>query len=264
MFKTALGVAMAGVLLAGPARTQSVWLSRPEAGSIDIEFLKPDLAGADNQTFLSSGTFITGRFVSSRLILVGELPLAHSGFEGVDSQTAIGNPYVGLEVYNPAAAFMAELGLRIPVMNENKTGAARLGAVADADRSEAFASNVWTFTAKFNYLKRSPTNLVLRLRAGPSFFLLTDGANDTEWFLDYGGQLGYDGPAFFVLGGVTGRYFASGDGDLAERTIHHLVGSLGFKVGRIRPGVELRLPLDEDMKDRLDAVIGGTVGIELR
>ena len=244
---------------------QSIWLSRPEKGSIDIEFLRPNFKNENATKLTNSSMFITGRFVSSRITVVAELPVARGDVAGGGSETAVGNPYVGLEFYNPDGPWMFEVGGRIPVMSEDKTAAQVVGMHADFDRFEAFLSDVVTLTSKLGYFRKNDANMLLRLRAGPTFFAETKGDKETDWFLDYLGQVGYDGPQLYLLAGVSGRYFLSAEtGSFEERSVHQAVGSLGFKFGSVQPGVHVKLPLDEDLKESLDAVIGVNVGFVLK
>lgn len=46
------------------------------------------------------------------------------------------------------------------------------------------------------------------------------------------------------------------DADFDERSIHQLGFNASAQFGKLRPGLHLRLPLDDDLQESLDAVLG--------
>jgi len=248
---------------------QSIWVNQGQGKVIAIEFLKPNFDGEDNSTFATSAIFLSGRFpISSEMIFVAELPFSHIGSKDFDeSESSIGNPYIGVEIRKEGKPFFTELGLRPPLAPDDKDGAQSVGVVTDFDRAEAFGNKVFTITGKGNYYRKAASNMVVRLRVGPTLFLDTGNGNfvgETELLLDYNAQVGYEGAQISLLGGFTGRLVVTQeDSDFGERTIHQLGAAASLNLGTVRPGIHVRLPLDNDLKDTIDFVYGLNLGIHL-
>lgn len=270
MFVVALSAVIL-ISLSVPVSAQSIWLNQGQENKvIAVEFLKPNFDGEDNTTFATSAIFLSARLpLSKRLVFVGELPFAHVGFEDFDdSQSAVGNPYVGLEIHNPDTPFFAELGLRAPLASNDvdKVGALGVGLITDFDRAEAYIPDVFTVLGRVNYHRTSASNIVFRLRGGPTLWLDTgDAIDETEFFLDYSAQVGYEGALISLIGGVTGRLIISEeDLDLGERTVHQLGAAASLNLGTVRPGVHVRFPLDDNLSQAIDFVYGIHLGVHLR
>lgn len=270
-------IAVVSFLLPFSLTAQSIWVDRSHNKTIALEILKPNLAGDfyDNTTFPTSAMFFSLRLpISNRLNVVGEFPLAHAGvdygsdfFEFDESETGIGNPYIGLEILNENATFFTEIGVRAPLAPESNLGTT-VGWFADfIDRGEAFLPDILSVIVAQNYHHRAPSGFTMRLRGGPSFWIYT-GAEDTdedvELFLLYSAQAGYESHNVSLMGGLSGRMIVTESGlNIGERTLHQFGASVSVDLGRVRPGVQFRLPVDEDFSDILDSVFGVNLAIEL-
>lgn len=274
---SALVIAVAAFVLPFSLTAQSIWVDRSHNKTIGLEILKPNLAGDfyDNTTFPTSAMFFSLRLpISNRLNVVGEFPMAHAGvdhgsvfFEFDESETGIGNPYVGLEILNKNSAFLTEIGVRAPLTPESNLGTT-VGLFADfIDRSEAFWPDVLSVIAAQNYHHRAPSGFTMRLRGGPSFWIDTgdeDTDEEVELFLLYSAQAGYELHNVSLMGGFSGRMIVTeSDLNIGERTLHQFGASASVDLGRVRPSVQFRLPLDEDFGDFLDSIFGVSLAIEL-
>ena len=254
--------------LPGAVSAQSIWLDQRYQKSISLEILKPNLDGDDNTTVTTSAVFASLRVpVGNGLVVVGEVPFAHWGLEsdfGGGSENTIGNPYLGLELQVPASPTFLELGIRAPLASEDNSSARFVGVFTDIDRFEAFLTDIVPITAVLNYRYRSVSGLVTRFRGGLAAWINTEG-DDSEVVAAYSGQVGYGSEQLNVIGGFTGRAVLTEEGlDFGERTLHHLGAAASIGLGTVRPGVHVRLPLDDDTTDFLDFVIGLNVSIKLR
>lgn len=269
-------IVVVAFLLPFSLEAQSIWADRSHNKTIALEILKPNLAGDfyDNTTFPTAAMFFSLRLpINNRLNVVGEFPLAHAGvdyrsgfFEFDESETGIGNPYVGLELLNKNSTFFTEIGARAPLAPESNLGTT-VGLFADfIDRSEAFFPDVLSVIAAQNYRYQAPSGFTMRLRGGPSFWIYTgdeDLDEDVELFLLYSAQAGYESHNVSLLGGVSGRMIVTeSDLNIGERTLHQFGASASVDLGRVRPGVQFRLPVDEDFGDFLDSVFGVNLAIE--
>lgn len=276
-----MAILFATLQLTTSLSAQPIWLEQTSGNSIAIEVLKPNFKGDDDFTFISSALFLSGRFsLGGNLIFVGEVPLAHANRDDIkivdpstgetifeldfEPETIIGNPYVGLEFRKPGSSIFTEIGGRIPVTPDDKFSASSIGGSADFDRLEAFASDLLAITGKINYHNKNASNLVIRLRGGPTVWIPTD-EGDTELLLDYSAQVGYEGQQVSVIGGLTGRLLVTEeDLDFGERTFHHLGLAASVRLGTVQPGIHLRFPIDEDLNDIIDFVFGFNLGIHFQ
>lgn len=244
-------------------QAQSIWLDRSQDKSIGLEVMRPNFSAEEGDEVSGLLLFLSLRApMTPQFRFVGELPFVRSSYESNSffarsgSQSTVGNPYLGFEIGQRGAPFLGEFGIRLPAASEDKFGAVLMGIVSDYDRLEAFIPNTVSITGMLNYCHREASGFALRLRGGPSLLLNTD-EDDTELFIGYSVQAGYEAPRFSLLGGFTGRaIMTEEDADFDERSIHQLGFNVSAQFGKLRPGLHLRLPLDDDLQESLDAVLG--------
>lgn len=259
---------------------QSMWAGWPGDNSYSIEILNPLLRGYSRPQSVSSVFFVTYRgSVTPPVRWVMDFPgvfmeatMAGNEYDCCRrtyrprSGTVYGNPYLGIEVPAGRNGFL-EIGLRIPVTPGGDAETRLRGAYSDLDRLEAFGCGFLPFQMSFNFLHADSSGLVMRLRGGPDVWITTDsraGANRNQLLFHYGVQLGYEGQRLSVSAGVTGKMRATGERlTLDQRTFHQMGITAGVHLGRYRPGLHLRVPLDGDLKKILDYVIGFNFTMQL-
>ncbi len=228
-----------------------------------------------NTTFPTSTMFLSLRYpAAEKVLLVTEIPFAHGGIdftvgppelESLSDRT-IGNPYLGAEVHGKNFPVFAEIGVRVPMVQTHNIGTA-IGALTElVDRFEAFTPNYFFILGMANWRYRSSKGFAIRLRGGPSFWINTknDGNDGTELFLLYSAQAGYESERVHVGGSVGGRWFLTVEnGDFGERTLHQLGLAASVGLGKAWPGVQIKLPLDNDLEQIWDFIIGVNLGIQL-
>jgi hypothetical protein len=259
---------VAGLFLPVALLAQPIWLDQSEPRSIALEVLKPK---KENTEFLSSTLFLSVRLgISNNLVFVGELPFSHAGLDNVNSSdTQVGNPYFGLELVRGDSPLFFEFGGRLPLVGSSNL-ATILGQLTDADRMEAFSPDVTSLLAALNFQNIFPPNQIfLRARVGASLWVSTGegGAaavfdnigENSELFFLLSGQAGYDGRCLFLGAGLTGRIVLTNDGNFGRRSFLQLGANARLKLGRFRPGLHFRLPLEDDLKEVLDFVGGASL-----
>jgi hypothetical protein len=277
------------LLLTPAAFGQSPWLDQTADRAIWLEIQKPNftdeylaggfLAPPLKTTFATATIFLSGRFrLGGLLTLKAELPFTNAGLKDytfidffgdtvvVDgySENQFGNPQIGVEIGAPGSRFAADFAVRFPIVDDEHLLASEFALFTDYDRFEAFFPDIMTFTAGANYRYAGPTGLVINLRAGPAFMVVTEGGGDAELFGDYGAQAGFQGGRVTLLGGFTGRaIITEGDLSFSERTIQQLGLSGSYSFGNFLPGLLFRVPMDDDLGDILDFVFGINVGYRL-
>jgi len=261
-------------------RAQSIWLDRSHDRSVGLEIFKPNFKNINDATITTSNSgwvfFPSLRWpLSTKVHFVGELPFAFASAEVKSSrfninqsrsESVVGNPYLGVEIKGRNSPVFTEIGIRLPISSEKKFLATGTGILADIDRLEAFFPNTLSITGMLNYHHREVSGFALRFRGGPSLLINTDSGSgdDTELFIGYSAQAGYESERFSLLGGLTGRAnLTEEDADFSERSVHQLGFNASLGLGKVRPGLHFRLPLDEDLKDSLDFVLGFNLGIQL-
>jgi len=247
------------------ASAQAVWMGGDQRPSLRLELAKPSVE--DELTFASFVGFLGGRVpVSKGVVLVAELPFANAKYdvEGADGQFAFGNVLLASEFTFGSSGY-AELGVRLPTAPESSDkGLAReLGLLADVERWEAFLRETVPIHLLLGYRNHAATGLLVRVRGGPIVWFPT-GEADTELFGVLDADVGYANQRFGVVGGLSSRILTTeSDLDFGERTVFEFGVESWVAFGRLRPGLQLRLPIDEDLSDMVNSVIGVSVEVEL-
>lgn len=264
-------ISLAALMMPMTLMSQPIWLDQTHPRVIALEALKPE---KENTEFLSSTLFLSVRLgISNNLVFVGELPFAYAALENADlSDSQFGNPYLGLELARAASPLFFEFGARLPVVASDNL-ATLFGQLTDADRMEAFTPDAASLLAALNFQNvLPPKQIFLRARVGALLSvstgaggttLLTSG-EDSELFLLLSGQAGFDGKRIFLGAGLTGRLVFTEKGNFGRRTFLQLGANARLKLGRFRPGLHFRLPLEDDLKEVLEWVGGVSLGYHFK
>jgi len=275
-FALALGLVAAGF---APAAAQSTWLDREHRPSVLVETLFPNFDSGSDGIFDSADTgFPTWTwFAAARLptgettMFVAELPYSRGELqEGSFSESGatIGNPYLGIEYAPRPSGFLLEFGARIPLASDEMLLPILVGFYTDVEREEAFVHDRVPVRLGLHYHRAASANahIAYDVRLVPSVWISTDDMFDssaeTEAFLGYGAWVRYEGESVRVGGGLTGRWITSNDGaDFSEASVHQFDLGADFLRGAVRPGVQLKLPLDDDLTSVLNSVVGVSITI---
>jgi len=263
LFRTAL---LLGLILAPTmVCAQSIWTEHLPGRAFTVEYLQPNFSGSSS----SSGDFVlflAGRFPAwedTRLVI--DLPVARGSRESDlhsdgESNTIVGNPYLGVEIRRPDSNSYAEIGFRMPITPGDSYLARNIGQMTDIDRQEAFLTDIFTASIIGNFLVDPPIeNSSMRIRFGPAFWL---GSGNIDVLLDYSLQGSYTMDRVKLTTGISGRFIATSDiGDFGARTLHQFGVSGSVNLDRYQPGLFLRLPIDKELSDSIDFVLGLTLGI---
>ena len=284
------------VLAGGAASAQSMWRPVPEGPSVSLDVVRPFDSGDGvitnergvevgrfEQSPLYSAQILTVRLpVRSRVVVVGDLPMAYSNYglgadtsvevpdELLESDFAVGNPYVGVEV-SARRDVTVEAGVRLPLSPSDAdfSEAQFVGVVSLFETIEMYQGE--TFSARLGVRYEpaliGPVRLRLRLaptlRTYPDLEFGDDGSLETRstvFDLQYGAQVvAIAGPAE-LLGGVVGRVDGPGGGDFNPALLTLGATARGLPV---RPGVLVRVPL-ADYVFSSGSIIGVSLDVPLR
>jgi len=251
------------------SRAQPLWFDRNYDSGLLLEILKPEFEEEDDLTFLTSAWFLSGRFRSSEhLCWTFDIPYTHYGFNSDwadEKDDALGNPYLGVEIGGSTSPYFGEIGFRLPLAPETYDPAIVAGQFADhIDRAEAFVQDVLPIQALINHHSKNTSGLTTRIRGGVINWIAIGERDESELFLLYSAHTGYGSSKGSIIAGFSGRYLLSeNDLDFDEATLHRFSVDTGIQFGRIRPGIHFRLPLDDDLRDVIDYVIGFSLSVGL-
>lgn len=243
---------------------QTVWTHTDAPASIELELLRPDFSEELDFSFGTSAGFVTARFpLKGSWGVVADLPFSRAGWDGEsgpESSSLVGNPYVGVE-WGVSSRLTTGFGVRIPVGEVDDLSdlaPVLVGIAGEMERLEAFVPQTLGLYATADYRAPLTNGLSLRLRGGPAF-LGGDGGPD-DLLLGYTGQLWYGRDRLNVGTGLAGRANLTTDDAEADRTAHQVVVAGDYAVGRLRPGLQLRVPLDQAARDVSDYTLAVSLG----
>lgn len=251
-------------LLAAPVAAQSYWM---DAGNdqFSFEVLRPMLA-EDELTTTSLALFAAGTFtVRENLAVAFDLPFVrvrHDITEG-ESSSSIGNPYVGVEWGLPQFGLQVTGGARLPVAQfefDRLLGQA-FGVLSTVDRMEAFTPETAALLTSAHLTRSLAPAVHVSARLGMNMALYTeaeDGDDSSDLFTLYGAQGWYETGAVRVGGGFLGRLLLTGEegSSFGDNSLHEAGLWLDYAVGPTRTGINLRMPLDDQMSDIMDFTVG--------
>ncbi len=271
MSRTASFTFVVGCILAlpGVASAQSPWLGVDRSARVAAEWYRPGFNNQDHLKAASSALYLSGRArVTEAVALVGEMPLALGGYKyDNDASLQAGNPYIGLEAGRTNQPVWVEMGARLPLIGSDANSGVAVGLYSDIERPSAFIPECFALSGALNVGARAPSGLGFRLRAGPEVLVPTNshgGESESETLINYGAQVSQvTGPWELSLH-AGGTWIATESGNFGERSMHQVGAGVSYATRTVRPGFTFRLPLDKDMTDVLDYVVGITLQVPLR
>lgn len=254
------------------SKAQSVWVDKDErASAVGIELMIPSLADGYTTDFPTSAFVLYGRFWASEAIRIDvDLPVSHvSVSEGDISETDIGNPYVGVGFLNSENEVSFDIGIRLPLApnystsNPNANAGLFTGVLVENYNLGKYAPETFSITTQAKYRYQNSSGLIVKVGGGPDVIFPPDDA-DAELFLNYHTQLLYGSDDFRIGAGFTGVLIISEkDMSFGDRTIHELGILSAYDFGSVETGAYLRVPLDDDINDQLNFVLGLNVLLTL-
>jgi hypothetical protein len=253
-----LSCALVASVSAAPAQVLQPW-NEPAIKSVSLDALRPTFDGGGTSA-LTTIDQISFHWPLGGLVLNVEFPFVNAKVDGASSGALlIGNPLVGASTA-PSSSFIGDVGVRIPVVSVStpERGFAQfVGVLGDFMDLEAYGEDLLSVRATAGYRHRSPNHIGVRVALRPTFVApVGSNSGDSELFLDYGVQGGYetDQASFGIT--FTGRALVTEPGSIGERTVHDLAlgGSMTF--GQFRPGLLVRVPLESDLGDVLQYSVG--------
>lgn len=238
---------------------QDIWTDNRHKKTVSLEILKANEDRID-PTFSKQAAFLTGKCPLTRKTRI----IAQVPFSYYETRTAIGNPYFGIESPFNNSALTAELGLRVPLLDEIHGLAGSVGRDVDRiDRYEAFATKGTTVSGALHYASQNNSGLILKLHAGSIFWFASQELDLNQLFLVFSAQTGYRFQRCHILAGTSGRYrIPVNSAGQSESVLYQIGLALEIYFGKFQPGIIFRLPLNNE-KTHTDFVLGLVLGINI-
>ena len=270
----ALGCAFIAVLvMAQPVAAQNYWMRPGEGTSVSLEIFKPKFDHSDGYKMLTSVWLFSAQIeANERLSIIADLPISNVDWESdyyydyysyprEAKSTLIANPYLGIEykLANPSKdeTSLVRVGVRLPLADEDEFGASYIGIFTLPDRAEVFVPDLAVLSGGIGWRRTlGESGIRLELDINGTYWIPTDGG-ETELLGDYSFAFRLPIQVANLGLGLAGRMLITeSDLDMAERTEHYARLSANFDAGRIRPGVHILVPIEEDVADFVDYSYG--------
>jgi hypothetical protein len=253
---------------------QSVWLPDTTSTMIGLEVWKIDYSEDFSVfrdldiSFGSATLFLTGELpVGRNNVLIAEIPYVFLNYTETwpspysddirvrdEFESGFGNPFIGFTFWDPERPLYLTAGVRLPLMPGDIEHAATLAQLTDFDRAEAFEEDAYSVRLRLGgkYADNSP--LLVKFYVGGSYIGYSGSRSnlDRDIVLDYGIHARFRMEFMRVGVGFTGRSLldrGSRSGFGIDRG--HQLGFVAlFGSGRFQPGLHVRLPLNERLRDR--------------
>lgn len=254
---------------------QMRWMYRPATSSLNFEYIAPSFVGVPYSPITGSTVSLSGRFpVSEYWSVVLEVPYTRTAFtspvfseSGTQSESRIGNPYVGVEVGGKESTVFGEIGFRPSVIDE-KSFANSSGLLSDIDRWEIYIPQTTVVQGALNLATFNETGFVGRFRVGPSVWIpheANEGNPTTKVLISIGAGLGYRTESVSFGIQYTGRMRTSEkDWGGSKDAFSHLSASISGTFGSVRPELYYKIPLDDEQKQVIHNLLGVSLSVELR
>jgi hypothetical protein len=248
LVERALLLGAAFICMVRPAAGQILSPEPLGTGGFAIELTRPSLRAGSDLDVLTLAGALGVRVPLGNGTLLAELPFARVGYHDFANETAIGNLLLGYEAGSGATRFIATV--RAPTASENE--AALFGALSDVLQVEAFLPEVTSLRAGVLHRGSRTGRAAVDVHLSGVLFIPKEG--DTDGALDYGVQGVIRPKTIGITAGIAGRAIVTGDNmSFAERTMHQLFARIDYTAGNVRPYVGVTVPMDDDVRDVVNA-----------
>lgn len=251
---------------------QDIFAGKTEFG---LKYMHPNFKTDLTKFSATTGMyeFYFKRNIKPGLSIVGSIPFTRysekTDFPGSvifeTSASGLGNIFLGLmykKDFSDTKSLSSTFGINLPTAKDEVSFIGYFANYYDMHKSLGDYTIVYTNFAFREIRSEGP---FYGFEIGPQIWIFTgDGSGEGELFSRYGLTAGYRFSKVAVSGELLGNAIISeGNIDFTDR-FHHLV-NFGVQLVnyRIQPGLFIQLPLNKDLKDVMDYVIGSRLGFAL-
>ncbi len=260
-YQRLIGIVALLLVLTKTSGAQSVWMADDEVKSaVGFEVMIPSIDEIFGSEFPTSvfelyGIIELNANISAKL----SLPVSHystsNSFAGDISETAIGNPYLGVVIREASENLDVELGIRLPFAPDDNTGLVT-GLLVENYDFGVYLPETLSFSTSLKYHNENESGLIVKGGGGPDIVKPSNGG-DVELLLNYYGQALYGMNKLGVGVGFTGLLIVSeADLSFGDRTVHNFGITGSYNVNSSVIGAFISVPLDDDLNDTLNFVMG--------
>jgi hypothetical protein len=238
--------------------------------TLGFRFLHPSFKDVEGLSFFSGVYDFSVRIpMGSKLNIVGSLPFATASGDDIESESGLGNIYVGLQGRLGSTAekgFNLSIGAFLPTASEDKPSAAVIGITTNYLQLTKFLPNVLTITGNMAYHRIHSNGWMFGLELGPEIWIPTKGEEgEEEVYIHYGLSAGYRINAFDIKVEWAGIGIITEDvEDFGDRFINMLAFGVVWNRSAFRPGIFYKIYLKKDLRELVRGVIGIRLNVVLR
>ena len=261
-------LSVAALVISAPLQAQTYGAPRPGQYGLAMEAMRPQFKdeGSDG---ISGATVLLAAHaqMSPRVRVLTEVPFSFASADGAsNSSSSIGNPYVGLQIGNKPVSL--NIGGRVPLVsidNFEDDYSFAVGLLTDLERWSAYLPETATLEATVRFEHTGESGVGLALLGGSSYWISTlddpDVDGERELLFTYGLEVSYQ--SRIIRTGIRAIGLANPDDDnlFDDNSVHQLAGFAELARGVVRPLVQLRLPLDSELKEATR--MSGGVGVQI-
>jgi len=269
--KAAVAGILVGLLCHSVSAQTFLLQSLPENNpQFSLRYLRPNFeADVDFSTFSGIYDLSFDLPVSSNLNLIGSLPFTAMDFEGPESESGIGNIYIGFQTRRhptPERTSSVSFGLFLPTAPDDKFSLLFVNIYTNLHQQEKYIPDMLTVYGNYAYHSIQPGGVKLGVEFGPQLYVPTDDEGDeSELFVHYGFTGGAQVTHFAIFAELVGLAVITEEADeFGDRFTHSLVFGSQWTEGIVKPGIFYQIYLDEDMEEVVDGVFGIKIETSLK
>ena len=235
-----------------------------------LRYLRPFYKGGSDLSFLSGVYDLSVSIpVGSKMNIVGSIPFVTMGNEGIETESGIGNIYIGLQHRLKSTAekgMTLSFGAFLSTTSEDKYSVPLLGMSTNYFELQKYFSNLLAIYGNVAYHRHQSNGLMYGLEIGPYLMIPTKGeGSEMELFLHYGLSCGYRIKDFVLKAEFAGVGIVTEDIDnLGDRFVHSLTFGVLWGRGSIKPGIFYKLYLNKELSESINGVLGIKVEVVLK
>ncbi len=249
-------------LCSGPVFAQTFLLEEQAQGKgqCSLRYMRPGFAD-DVEISTFSGIYDLAVSVSVRpgVHVVGSVPFIVANYRHNRDRSGIGNIYLGIRHYrrgDTGRSSTESIGLYFPTVGTNTLN--WFGYLTNFQQQHKYLSKTLTLSGTYTHRRIWQGGGLFGFEIGPDLWIPIESEHrDGEILLHYGLDGGFRMDRLTIVLEVIGLALVTEDwDDLGDLVKHAAVLGAQWDGGWFRPGVFYQLYLEDDLRDRVDGVLG--------